>query len=123
MIESIDLEEKEMLRLSCFEQSYISEIPHGWTGLYLANPKKRHKRFDKNDEFAKWLFLSHGLTFTKFQTVRHGEFYIFKIDESMKLWAERKMKELTQTNPGVHFKESLQLSYWGDGAMTIEGGF
>ena len=114
----MDTVEKELLLLSCFDECYRSEIPNGFFGLYVANPKKRWRRFKENDAFAEWLFKTHELTFTNSKTVRYGEFYIFKVESSMTYWAELKMKELEQANLGVHFKKSSYYDSWGDFAQA-----
>lgn len=98
--------EYELLKLSCFCEEFTSEIPQGYYGLYLANPKKRWKRTQINHKIADSLFQTHSLTFIDLKMIRYGEFYIFKIDEQMSEWGNRKLNEFCQTHPGVHFKRS-----------------
>ena len=107
-------EEKELLTLSCFDTRCLCEIPNGWYGIYLANPKGRYKRYQANDSFVDWLSKTHELTFSNFKTIGYGEFYIFQVDNTMKLWAESKMKELERKNLGIHFRESIQYHSWFD---------
>lgn len=36
--------------------------------------------------------------------LRYGEFYVFKIDKQMEMWALNKLTEFCHTHPGVHFQ-------------------